>query len=91
MYEDFDLIKRFDAVSMQTTVEVDEIVEFYNNLEQSEYIITVIGHTQKMDDMNESKSLSIDYANRVTSKLIDAGIDKEIIIPQGRAYLDKSF
>jgi adhesin transport system outer membrane protein len=92
MYEDFDLIKRFEPVLMQEkTIDVDDIVDFYNSLDESEYIITVIGHTQKMDDLNESKAVSMDYAKSVTNKLVDAGIDEKIIITEARAFLDKAF
>lgn len=92
MYGEFEVIKRFKAISMNgEAIDVKPIVEFYDTLGDGERIITVIGHTEGMNDLNKSKKISMEYADRVKNELIKAGIDSDVIIGEGRADLDKAF
>jgi len=91
MYGDFELIKRFSAIDMNGLSydeAVDEIVAFYESIENKNVIITVIGHSGTHDD---AKQISQQYAQTISQMLVDKGIVEDKLYTQVRADLDHAF
>ena len=99
MYDDFELIKRFDFIDMKNyDLEDDEfnktiknMAETINSYKRDDITVTVIGHTQNMKDNKESYDKALDYSQKITDALIKNGVNKEKIASQSRVDFDNLF
>lgn len=96
MYDNFELIKRYDSVIMDSFDEnlsnelvndikkiTDDIKTYYSQ----DSIITIIGHTKsgKLEDDG------LKYASAIKQEMIANGINEENIITESRGFSDNEF
>ena len=99
MYDNFDLIKRFDFIDMNSYDLEDEdfnknikkIADKINSYDRDDITVTVIGHTQNMDDNEESYNQALEYSKNITDLLVKNGVKKEKIVSQSRLDYDNAY
>ena len=95
MYDKFAMIKRFEFVNMDNfdlnKNNLAEVAKVINNYKDQDIKVTVIGHTQNMEDKEESFKKAGTYARTIKDELVKNGVDKNIIIEESRVDYNKSF
>lgn len=95
MYDKFAMIKRFEFVNMDNfdlnKNNLSEVAKVINNYKDQDIKVTVIGHTQNMEDKEESFKKAGTYARTIKDELVKNGVDKNIIIEESRVDYNKSF
>ncbi|WP_320034397.1 TolC family outer membrane protein [Halarcobacter sp.] len=95
MYDDFELIKRFDFIDMNSfdidNNNIKQIAEKINSYKRDDITVTVIGHTQNMKDDETSYNQALDYSKTITKLLVDNNVSEKIIVPQSRVNYDNLF
>ena len=95
MYDNFSLIKRFDFINMDKfdsdENNLSEVAKVINNYKDEDIKVTVIGHTQAMEDKEESYTKAANYAQTIKDELVKNGVNKDVIIDESRVDYDKAF
>jgi len=103
MYDDFEIIKRFDAINIDNLGEskliekldaldkLNEIAEVLKEYNDTNAVVTIIGNTERTEDKNDSFNRGLEYANSVKASLINRGIDEKILVAQSRVDYDNTF
>ena len=95
MYDQFALIKRFDFVNMDKFDSNDnnlsEVAKTINKYKDEKIKVTVIGHTQGMEDKKESFDKAETYAKTIKDELVKNGVNKDVIVQESRVDYDKAF
>ena len=95
MYDKFALIKRFDFVNMDKFDSNDnnlsEVAKTINKYKDEKIKVTVIGHTQSMEDKKESYDKAETYAKTIKDELVKNGVNKDVIVQESRVDYDKAF
>ncbi|QKF77790.1 TolC family outer membrane protein [Arcobacter defluvii] len=95
MYDNFALIKRFDFVNMDNfdsnDNNISEVAKVINKYKDEDIKVTVIGHTQAMEDKEESYNKAANYAKNIKDELVKNGVNKDVIIEESRVDYDKAF
>lgn len=95
MYDNFELIKRFDFINMDNfdsdNNNIKEIAKIINSYKRDDITVTVIGHTKNMKDDKESYDKALEYSKTITKQLIDNNVKEELIVPQSRVYYDNLY
>lgn len=91
-YDDFTMIKRFEFVNMdQKKIDLNEIANELKKHNETDAIVTIIGHSEGMEDKTASYDKALGFANSVKNKLVDLNVDEKILMTQTRADLDKYY
>ena len=101
MYDQFKVIKRYDEVSVQgfkkeglsqnSQEQIAKIAQHIQSFNDDKVVVTVIGHTKKLKNIETSQQTAIDYANAVAKVLQDNGVSSDIMIVEGRADKDRGY
>lgn len=95
MYDNFSLIKRFDFINMDKfdsdENNLSEVAKVINNYKDEDIKVTVIGHTQAMEDKEESYNKAASYAQTIKDELVKNGVNKDVLIEESRVDYDKAF
>jgi adhesin transport system outer membrane protein len=95
MYDNFALIKRFDFVNMDNfdsnDNNISEVAKVINKYKDEDIKVTVIGHTQAMEDKEESYNKAASYAKNIKDELVKNGVNKDVLIEESRVDYDKAF
>ena len=95
MYDNFSLIKRFDFINMDKfdsdENNLSEVAKVINNYKDEDIKVTVIGHTQAMEDKEESYTKAETYAKTIKDELVKNGVNKDVIVQESRVDYDKAF
>jgi len=103
MYDDFEIIKRFDPINMDNLDEnqlieklnalnkLNDIAETLKEYNNTDAIVTIIGNTELAKDKNESFNQGFKFANSVKASLINRGVDEKILVTQSRVDYDNTF
>lgn len=95
MYDKFAMIKRFEFVNMDKFDSNDnnlsQVAKVINEHKNEDIKVTVIGHTQAMNDKEESYDKASNYAKTIKDELVKNGVNKDVIIEESRVDYDKSF
>ncbi len=99
MYDNFKIIERFDFINANDINLEDEkfnkkiqyIVKQIKRNEDKDIVVTIIGNTKNMNNINESNKKALEYANNIKDILIKKGIRKRNIVIQARADKDNLF
>jgi adhesin transport system outer membrane protein len=100
MYDNFELIKRYDSVNMddfsdkltdKQREEIKNIASDIKLLNRDDLTVTVISHTKTMDDNESSFAISSSYALAVKNELIANGVNENIIVTESRKFNDINF
>ena len=95
MYGNFSLIKRFDFINMDqfdsNDNNVSEVAKVITSYKDEDIKVTVIGHTQAMEDKEESNTTAANYAQTIKDELVKNGVNKDVIIDESRVDYDKAF
>ncbi len=99
MYDDFEVIKRFEFIDMndidledeKLNEQIKKIVEQINSYKRDDITVSVIGHTQNMKDKTESYNKALEYSKNIENLLIKNGLEKTKIVSQSRVDFDNLF
>jgi len=95
MYDNFALIKRFDFINMDDfdskNNNLSEISKVINEYKDENIKVTIIGHTKAMNDKEASYEKASNYANIIKDRLVENGVNKEILFTQSRLDNDRLF
>ncbi|RXK11787.1 hypothetical protein CP965_11430 [Halarcobacter mediterraneus] len=99
MYDNFELIKRFDFINMNNfdatneayNNNIKDIAKKINSYDRDDITVTVIGHTQNMKNSEDSYNKALDYSKTITELLIENGVNKEKLVSQSRVDYDNLF
>ena len=95
MYDQFVVIKRFEFLNMDKfdieNNNVNEIAAAINEYKDEDIKVTVIGHTQSMENKDKSYEKAASYANTIKEELVNNGVNEEVIIEESRVDYDKAY
>ena len=94
MYDKFAMIKRFEFVNMDnfnSDNNLSQVAKIINEYKNEDIKVTVIGHTQAMNDKEKSYEKASNYAKTIKDELVKNGVNKDVIIEESRVDYDKSF
>jgi len=99
MYDNFEMIKRYEHLNMHefdikndaNFKQLENIANEINSYKDENITVTIIGHTQKMEDKEKSYNLALQYATDIKKQLVDLGVKNEVIVEQSRADTNKLF
>ena len=99
MYDNFEVIKRFEFINMSDIDLEDEvfnenikqITEKIKSYDRDDLKVTVIGHTQNMKNDDKSYDKALSYSKTITNLLVENGIESEKIISESRVDFDDAF
>ena len=95
MYDKFALIKRFEFVNMDKfdskNNNISQMAKVINDYKAEDIKVTVIGHTQAMDDKEASFQKAVNYARTIKDELVKNGVDKKVIIEESRVDYNKAY
>lgn len=99
MYDDFELIKRFDFIDMNnfhlenegSSALVQNIADTINSYKRDDITVTVIGHTKNMQEDEKSFQEALESAQNIAKILADKGVNKKIVTSQSRQDYDNLY
>ena len=99
MYDNFELIKRFEFIDMNDIDLADEIynenikqiAEKIKSYDRDDIKVTVIGHTKNMENDEKSYDKALKYSKTINELLVKNGVNEEKIIFQSRVDFDNAF